>query len=129
MKHAITKKARREETVATEMRDALAVETGGLSTRLADGLWGARYERKLTQEDLAERAQLDPRQYRKLESGAANATLTTLQKLARALHLVDPLELFAPLKEGASERRGLSAAVATRRKLATATFGLSTRLA
>lgn len=49
----------------------------------------------LTQEKLAEKAELNPRHLQKIEVAAMNVTLETLESLGRALD-VDPGELLAP---------------------------------
>jgi transcriptional regulator with XRE-family HTH domain len=45
----------------------------------------------LTVETAAERADLDRRHWQKVEAGEANATLRTLARLSRALHVAVPL--------------------------------------
>lgn len=44
-----------------------------------------RKERKLTQEQLAELAKIDPKSIIEIEAGKRNPTLKTLNKLAKAL--------------------------------------------
>ena len=54
--------------------------------RLSKNLKKLRKEKQLTQEELAERANLDPKTIIDIEGGRrANPTLQTLNKLARAL--------------------------------------------
>lgn len=64
-----------------------------LTNRLARGLRRERRRSHLTQEQVAERAGINPRHYQKLEAGTANATLQTLEGLCRALS-VDIAGLF-----------------------------------
>ena len=48
---------------------------------------------KKTQEDLADKAGLNPRHLRKLEAATVNVTIDTIEKVARALQ-VDVSRLF-----------------------------------
>lgn len=99
------KQPRREDTLAAENRHDLAVETEGLSGRLARGVRARRIELKLTQDKASERARINPRLWGRIESGESNATLGTLRALGRALE-VDPVKLFAPLpEEGTADER------------------------
>lgn len=53
-----------------------------LRRRLGNNLFRLRTAAGLTQEQAAEKANLDPRYYQKCEHGEANASLATLVKLA-----------------------------------------------
>lgn len=61
--------------------------------RLGRRLRMLRTARALSQEALADRAQLDPKHYQELEHGRSNATLATLVAVSRALG-VSLSELF-----------------------------------
>ena len=64
---------------------------------LTDHLTGLRRARKLTQEQLAERADLSADTIRRLEGGGMSPTYRTLRKIAKGLDL--PLQtLFASLE-------------------------------
>jgi transcriptional regulator with XRE-family HTH domain len=65
-----------------------------LRKRLARAVKRFRTARGMTQEKLAEEARLNPRHLQKIEVGAMNVTLETLQRLGHALE-VDPGELVA----------------------------------
>lgn len=82
-------------TEAADIREELAVATGGLSLRLAAGVRKRRLERGLTQEEAARASHLPEAYWQRLEGGECNATLRTLRRLAFGLG-VDPVELFAP---------------------------------
>lgn len=55
--------------------------------RLALAMKRRRIELGLTQEDVADRLGIVPRQYQKLESGGVNITLRTLARIANALEM------------------------------------------
>ncbi len=65
-----------------------------LRDRLAAAVKRLRAARSLTQEGLAEAADLNARHLQKIEVGAMNVTLDTLEKLGGALD-VDPATLIA----------------------------------
>ncbi len=54
-----------------------------------------RHARKLTQEELADRAGLSPRYVGPIEREAVSASVTVLGRLAQALR-IDPCELIRP---------------------------------
>lgn len=56
-----------------------------LRLRVAENTRNIRTRMGLTQEDLAERAELAPRVVQAIESGETNATLLTLERLAAGL--------------------------------------------
>ena len=60
---------------------------------LATNLRRIRHAKELTQEALAERAELSPRYIGKIESASTSPTVTVLGRLAEALE-VDPCELL-----------------------------------
>jgi transcriptional regulator with XRE-family HTH domain len=64
-----------------------------LKKAMATNLRRARYERKLTQEELADRAGLSTRYLGSIERAAVSASVTVLGRLAQALR-VDPCELI-----------------------------------
>jgi transcriptional regulator with XRE-family HTH domain len=64
-----------------------------LKKAMATNLRRARYARKLTQEELADRAGLSARYLGSIERAAVSASVTVLGRLARALR-VDPCELI-----------------------------------
>src|ERR1700730_7590029 len=70
--------------VGTNSRDLYLGAASRLASRLAAGLRRERLRRKWTQERAAERAELNPRHYQKLEEGTENVTLRTLERLCRA---------------------------------------------
>lgn len=55
-----------------------------MKRRLGNNLYRLRREQRLTQEQVAERAEMNLRHYQRAEHGELNATLTTLAKLATA---------------------------------------------
>lgn len=63
-----------------------------------------RRDRDLTQEDLAERLRMDPRELRRIEAGG-NITIHTLAKIARALD-VAVADLFASPSKLTKRRPG-----------------------
>ena len=65
----------------------------GLRGRLAKSAKRLRLSRGYTQEQAAERAGLNPRHYQKIEDGAVNVTLNTLEQLCHAF-AVEVGELF-----------------------------------
>lgn len=68
----------------------------GLRARLAKSAKRLRLAREATQEEIAERASLNPRHYQKIETGGVNVTLNTLEQLCQAFG-VDVTELFGQL--------------------------------
>jgi transcriptional regulator with XRE-family HTH domain len=64
-----------------------------LKDALAINLRRARHARKVTQEELAERAGLSARYVGSIERGAVSASVSVLGRLAKALD-VDPRELI-----------------------------------
>lgn len=66
-----------------------------LRSRLAGSARRLRSARGWTQEDAAEKAHLAPRHYQKIEDGAVNVTLKTIEQLCHAFG-VDVRELFEP---------------------------------
>ena len=70
------------------LRELLGRNIGRL--RLASGL---------SQEDLAHKAKIHRQYAGRIETGKANASVDTIQKLAKALR-VRPMDLFEPLKLG-----------------------------
>lgn len=65
-----------------------------------------RREKRLTQEQIEERSGFSQQYLSGLEQGQRNPTIVTVYELARALD-VDHLDLLAPDKVAASERRKL----------------------
>ncbi len=65
----------------------------GLRARLAKSAKRLRVASGSTQEQIAERAGLNPRHYQKIETGSVNVTLNTLEQLSQAFG-VDVTELF-----------------------------------
>jgi transcriptional regulator with XRE-family HTH domain len=63
-----------------------------LKDAVAANLRRARHGKNMTQEELADRAELSPRYVSRIETGIASPTVTVLGRLARALD-VDPCEL------------------------------------
>lgn len=61
------------------------VNVGTNYKKLGTKLKQLRKERKITQEELAERANLDPKSIIQIESGKRNPTLKTINKIARSL--------------------------------------------
>jgi transcriptional regulator with XRE-family HTH domain len=59
---------------------------------VAANLRRVRHGRKMTQEELAERAELSPRYVSRIETGIASPTVSVLGRLAKALE-IDPCEL------------------------------------
>ena len=70
-----------------------------LKDALAINLRHARHARKVTQEELADRAGLSARYVGSIERGAVSASVSVLGRLAKALD-VDPCQLI-----GISQRR------------------------
>jgi transcriptional regulator with XRE-family HTH domain len=66
-----------------------------LKRAMAANVRRLRVERKLTQEDLADRAGISARYLGSIERGATAATIVVLGRLAGALR-VDPAELIRP---------------------------------
>jgi transcriptional regulator with XRE-family HTH domain len=75
-------------SVENRLRRALAANV----RRVRDGS-------ELSLHDAAERAGIHWRHWQKVEAGEANATLSTVAKIATALD-VDPLDLLAPVERG-----------------------------
>ena len=69
------------------------VEFGALLDRVGRRVAELRVARGWTQEQFAERARLDPRDFQKIEAGELPLTLRRLLRLANALE-VDPQELL-----------------------------------
>lgn len=69
-----------------------------LLIRLSENLRSHRENRRLTQEQIAELCDLNPRHIQKLESGEVNFTAITLAKLTQGLGL-DAVDLLAPLRK------------------------------
>jgi transcriptional regulator with XRE-family HTH domain len=69
------------------------LEETRLRRQLAAGLKRERARLRWTQEQAAEKAEMNIRHYQKVEAGVANVTLRTLAKLARALD-VEVARLF-----------------------------------
>jgi transcriptional regulator with XRE-family HTH domain len=67
--------------------------TMDLRDTMATNLRRARHARKLTQEELADRAGLSARYLGSIERAAVSASVTVLGKLAQALR-IDPCELI-----------------------------------
>jgi transcriptional regulator with XRE-family HTH domain len=59
---------------------------------VAANLRRVRHGKQMTQEELAERAELSPRYVSRIETGVASPTVSVLGRLAKALD-VDPCEL------------------------------------
>lgn len=59
-------------------------ELQGVAERLGERLKALRHNRRLTQEDAANRAQLDAKHYQAVEAGRTNPTLATLVAIAKA---------------------------------------------
>ena len=59
----------------------VGIALGRLGRRIRE----LRKQQKLTQEQAAERAKLDPKHWQQLESGTTNPTLATLVGISRAL--------------------------------------------
>jgi transcriptional regulator with XRE-family HTH domain len=70
-------------------------DAAALRRRLAANVRRLRHEEDMTQEELAEAADLDRRHIAKIEAAEANATVATLVKLANAFG-VTPAFLLAP---------------------------------
>lgn len=66
-----------------------------LRSRLARSTRRLRLARGWTQEEAAERAKLNARHYQKIEDGAVNLTLKTIEQLCQAF-VVDVPQLFEP---------------------------------
>jgi len=64
-----------------------------LKDAVATNLRRVRRAKKMTQEELAYRAELSPRYVSRIETGAASPTVSVLGRLAEALD-VDPCELI-----------------------------------
>ena len=64
-----------------------------LKEAVAANLRRLRHARKMTQEELADRAELSPRYIGRIETGVASPTVSVLGRLAKALD-VDPCELI-----------------------------------
>jgi transcriptional regulator with XRE-family HTH domain len=64
-----------------------------LKDALAINVRRARHARKVTQEELADRAGLSARYVGSIERGAVSASISVLERLAKAL-TVDPCELI-----------------------------------
>ena len=64
-----------------------------LKEAMATNVRRARHARKLTQEELADRAGLSARYLGSIERGAVSASITVLGRLAQALR-IDPCELI-----------------------------------
>ncbi|MDX6626588.1 MAG: Helix-turn-helix domain [Solirubrobacterales bacterium] len=69
---------------------------------LGKALWKLRDERELTQETLAEKADLTGRTLSAIETGTANPTWATVRDIAAALGV--PLREIAELAESYEER-------------------------
>jgi transcriptional regulator with XRE-family HTH domain len=68
-----------------------------LKETMATNLRRVRHERKLTQEELADRAGLSSRYLGSVERAAVSASVTVLGRLAEALR-IDPCELIRSTK-------------------------------
>jgi transcriptional regulator with XRE-family HTH domain len=64
-----------------------------LKKAMATNVRRARFERKLTQEELADRAGLSARYLGSIERATVSASVTVLGRVAQALH-IDPCELI-----------------------------------
>lgn len=80
----------------------MAGETEKVLVRVGRRVAELRNERGFTQEALAERLGMQAPNYAKIEQGRANATLTTLARVAKGLG-VDIAALFVPPTAGASK--------------------------
>ncbi len=87
------------------------VEFGALLVRVGRRVAELRVARGWTQEQFAERARLDPRDFQKIEAGGLPLTLRRLLRLANTLE-VDPQEL---LRDSATATAGGDAPRRTRR--------------
>ena len=67
-----------------------------LKKAMAVNVRKARYARKLTQEELADRAGLSARYLGSIERGAVSASVTVLGRIAEALR-IDPCQLIGPI--------------------------------
>ena len=79
------------------MRDPNA-HASALRRRLAANVRRLRQEKAMTQEALAEVAELDRRHVAKIEAAEANVTIGTIVKLANAFG-AEVRDLFAPVKK------------------------------
>jgi transcriptional regulator with XRE-family HTH domain len=69
---------------------------------LATNLRRLRHERRLTQEELADRAGISSRYIGAVERAAVSASVTVLGQIAEALR-VEPSELLSPVRKAAKE--------------------------
>jgi transcriptional regulator with XRE-family HTH domain len=74
-----------------------------LKEAMATNLRRARHERKLTQEELADRAGLSSRYLGSIERAAVSASVTVLGRLADALR-IDACELIRPAQRRSARR-------------------------
>jgi transcriptional regulator with XRE-family HTH domain len=74
-----------------------------LKEAMATNLRRERHAKKMTQEELADRAGLSSRYLGSIERGAVSASVTVLGQLAQALR-VSPCELVAPPQVRKSSR-------------------------
>lgn len=76
------------------MAEHIEADRAAYQAKFGDQLRLARLERRLTQDQLAERAGLHRTYIGHLERGRCSPTLATLERLARALDLDDIRELL-----------------------------------
>jgi transcriptional regulator with XRE-family HTH domain len=73
----------------------IAISSMDLKRTMATNVRRTRYEKKLSQEELADRAGLSARYLGSIERAAVSASVTVFGRLAQALH-VDACELIRP---------------------------------
>jgi transcriptional regulator with XRE-family HTH domain len=77
-----------------------------LKDAMATNLRRERHDRKMTQEDLADRAGLSSRYLGSIERGAVSASVTVLGRLATALR-INPCDLIGPPQNRKTSRSGV----------------------